>query len=133
MSAPALRAASPEPRPDFGEVILLCKALRLWSQARQEGESAQQALFALLNPRGWGLLAPVYDGLFACVEVALGRRLAVGCGCTMSADEAWLATLVSSHRADVSSPRIADAGNAALIEIATVSARIMMRSGCSGV
>jgi len=132
MSAPALRVASPEPGPDLGEVILLCKALRLWSHARQEGEPAQQALFALLNPRGRGLLAPVYDGLFACVEASLGRPLATGCGCTMSADEAWLTALVSAQRSDASSPHIADSGRAALIDIAAVSARIMVRFGYSG-
>jgi len=128
MSAPALRVASPEPRPDFGEVILLCKALRVWSIARQEGEPAQQALFALLNPRGRGLLAPVYDGLFACVEAALGRLFATGCGCKMSADEAWLAAIVYAQGADASSPRLADAGRAAMAGAAVRCAQIMLRS-----
>jgi hypothetical protein len=87
MTAPLLSIQKQASQADIGEVILLCKALRAWTLARQEDAPAQQVLFTLLEPRGRGLLAPVYDGLFACTEAALGRPLATGCGCALSIDE----------------------------------------------
>lgn len=128
MTKPVLHLTSLKQRIDLGEVILLCKALRIWSQARQEGEPAQPALFALLDPHGRGLLAPVYDGLFTCVGAALGRPLATGCGCAISADEAVLATLVYANTSVTSGSATNNSEHAALARAAVRCAQIMLRS-----
>ncbi|WP_156440665.1 MULTISPECIES: hypothetical protein [Sphingomonadaceae] len=111
----------------FETTIILCEALRVWHHQRTEGDPVQPALYTLLASRGFCILAPVLDGLFRCAEMALGRQLIVGAGCTMSADEAWLASLIGLARRDASGWTITDPQRAALLEGAARSARIMLR------
>lgn len=91
LRAPYMPAPSPT---DLPAVILVCKSLRVWSNARSKGEETQQALFSLLKKRGLGLLAPVFDGLFTCFTTAHKRELKTGCGCAISPDEATLWSLL---------------------------------------
>lgn len=111
----------------FDSLIMICKALRVWTLARELGEPVQIALYAFLNPKGLGILAPVLDGLFACAETALARSLRSGCGCAMSADESWLCGLIGVTRRDASGWTIRDSDRAALLDGAARSARIMLR------
>ncbi|PXW68280.1 hypothetical protein C7451_1183 [Blastomonas natatoria] len=107
--------------------VILCKALRIWHHQRTEGGPVQPALYTLLASRGLCILAPVLDGLFRCAEMALGRQLVAGAGCTMSADEAWLASLIGLARRDAPGWIIRDPQQAAQLEGAARSARIMLR------
>jgi hypothetical protein len=118
-------ASAPAPGA-FETTIMLCKALRVWHHQRTEGKAVQPALYTLLASRGLCILAPVLDGLFRCAEMALGRRLVVGTGCTMSADEACLASLIGLVRRDASGWTVSDPQRAALLEGAARSARIML-------
>lgn len=118
-------ASAPTPAA-FETAIIFCKALRIWHHQGTEGEPVQPALYTLLASRGLCILAPVLDGLFRCAEMALGRTLVVGAGCTMSADEAWLASLIGLARRDASGWTIRDPLRAALLDGAARSARIML-------
>ncbi|MEL6277247.1 MAG: hypothetical protein AAFR28_00015 [Pseudomonadota bacterium] len=110
---------------ELPSVILLCKSLRTWSNARALGEPAQQALFSLLSHRGLGLFAPVFDGFFTCVSLALGRDLKVGCGCSISADEAVLWSLLRGASPSVGG--LAPTGSStSLIAAAAASVRLAM-------
>ncbi len=110
----------------FQTTIILCKALRIWHHRRTEGESVQPALYTFLASRGLCILAPVLDGLFSCAELALGRPFVVGTGCEMSADEAWIASLIGLARRDASGWTIRDPQRKALLDGAARSARIML-------
>jgi hypothetical protein len=110
----------------FETTIILCKALRIWHYQRTAGERVQPALYKLLASRGLCILAPVLDGLFRRREMALGRELVVGAGCTMSAGEVWLASLIGLARRDASGWTIRDPQRVALLEGAARSAKIML-------
>jgi hypothetical protein len=110
----------------FQTTIIFCKALRIWHHRRTEGEPVQPALYTFLASRGLGILAPVFDGLFSCAELALGRPTVVGTGCGMSSDEAWIASLIGLARRDASGWTIPDPQRKALLDGAARSARIML-------
>lgn len=116
----------------FAILILLCKALRVWRMAQDGGDPLQQALHALLSPRGLGVLAPAFDGLFTCGCTALGRALRPGCGCAMSADETWLAGLVGLARANASTWVIRDPALKDLMAGAGRSTKIMIGLAMGG-
>jgi len=59
-------------------VSILVDAARRWRCARDTGIAVQPALHSHLERHGQGMLAPVFDGLFATMEVGLGRSLDVG-------------------------------------------------------
>jgi len=111
----------------FGTLILICKALRVWTSAHGRGEGVQRSLYAFLSPKGLGVLAPVLDGLFAACEHALARPLRPGCGCDLSADESWIAGPIGLARRDASGWTIRDPHRAALLDGAARSAAIMVR------
>ncbi|MEM9839353.1 MAG: hypothetical protein AAF830_09390 [Pseudomonadota bacterium] len=78
----------------MGATILICQALRAWTNARAHQANAQQAIFAVVHEGGRGFLAPVLDGLFSCLSDAKGTPLQCGDGCTMTNDEYHLCTAV---------------------------------------
>jgi hypothetical protein len=112
---------------DLGAVILFCKSLRAWTFARANGQPAQQAVFAVLNARECGLLAPVLDGLFTCAQASLGRALQPSCGCAISADESWLAALIGFAVPNVWTPDRQSQADSDLLDAAANSAQVMVR------
>lgn len=74
----------------------VCKALRCWCAARGNGDAVQSCLYRALDPYGWGMLAPVIDGLLTSCEACVGRPLRPGCGWTLSSDEQWLVQILTS-------------------------------------
>jgi len=66
---------------------MLIEAARCWREARDTRRPVQPGLFALLSRHGHGMLAPVFDSLFALAEGVSGRRIVTGNGPTLSADE----------------------------------------------
>jgi len=81
-----------------GMDYLIVAATRCWRRARDSGMPVQQHLYAVLSGHGWGVLAPVFDGLLAICETALGRRLAIGDGSICSRDELLLCDLLDAAR-----------------------------------
>jgi hypothetical protein len=135
--ASAELAARPTPRPerrgdDLPAVILLCKALRVWIAAHADlTRSPRAAVAALLEARRLGDLAGICDRLFAAAVLAVGRDLVTGCGCTMSADEAWLAWAAGLQREGGPGPRI-DGPARANFAAAASEARTLWRLARSG-
>lgn len=116
---------------DLELTILVCKALRVWSEQRNAGEPVQPALYALLSPCGLCILAPVFDGLFSFAQMAMARPLSPGAGCAMSADEAWLVSLIGFMRRDASGWTIGDAERSELLEVAVRCTRLMVFAATS--
>lgn len=56
----------------------IVEAARSWRLARDAGRSIQPVLYARLEARGCGLLAPVVDGLLSLFEAGLRRRFQAG-------------------------------------------------------
>ncbi|MEI9851440.1 MAG: hypothetical protein WDN24_12055 [Sphingomonas sp.] len=52
---------------------LVAGAARCWHDASDAGRSTQQALHALLQPAGYGMLAPVLDSVMALGRCRFGR------------------------------------------------------------
>jgi hypothetical protein len=73
---------------------LILDAARSWRAARDAHEPVQPNLFEALRVHGCGMLAPVFDSLMTLCEAALGRRLSVGGGATISDDEHLLLGLL---------------------------------------
>lgn len=76
-----------------GESVVLAVARR-WRRARDLGQPVQQRLHALLSPRDWDVLAPVFDSFMTLCEAALRRPLRTGDGRRASADERMLLGLL---------------------------------------
>lgn len=105
---------------------ILLDAVRCWRETRDCGNAVQPALYAQLGPHGWGLLAPVLDGLFAATEAGLGRRLDVGGheDAALSRDELSLLAIL-----DPDSAQASKAVNLhSVVRIARASATLMLHS-----
>lgn len=74
--------------------LTIARLLRRWNAARTAEGNAQPALYAMLEPLGLAMLAPVFDALFCAGEAALGRAIQTDCGALLSPDERALAVLV---------------------------------------
>lgn len=107
----------------------LLEAVRSWRIARDAGGSIQPALYAPLERRGYGLLAPVLDGLLTLFEAGSRRRFDAGSpsDSAITGDECRLLNLLEGG--DVTPPTdqfLPDL--AAAMRIAVRSARVMLRS-----
>jgi hypothetical protein len=123
----SLVIAAPAPAPSMTAAIL--EAVRSWRIARDTGNSIQPALYAPLETRGYGLLAPVLDGLLTLFEAASRRRFDAGApsDSTITGDEHRLLDLLEGD--DVTPP--ADQLRpdlVAALRVAVRSCRIMLRS-----
>jgi len=119
--------APPAPGQSASSAIL--EAVRSWRVARDAGNSIQPALYAPLETRGYGLLAPVLDGLLTLFEAASRRRFDAGApsDSVITGDEHRLLDLLDGD--DVTPP--ADQFRpdlAAAMRVAVRSARVMLRS-----
>ncbi len=123
--APTQSSAAAAPS-ELSTVILICQAVRVWTKARAEGAPAQRALFRMLNERGQGLLAPVFDGLFTCAEIVREKPLLPGSGCAISPDEARLCVLLEAMNGP-GGPSYGRVRNERLLTAAVASARTAMR------
>ncbi|HTG37460.1 hypothetical protein [Sphingomonas sp.] len=105
--------------------VLLRRGGRCWRAARDQGHSVQPMLYAMLAPRGCGMLAPVIDSLMTLYEAALGRAIVVGRGENLSHDERRLIDLfaVTPNRIACDSP--CETPGTAAFRCALCSARIM--------
>ncbi|MBB3693210.1 hypothetical protein [Sphingomonas sp. BK580] len=74
---------------------LLARAARCWRRARDSHAPAQQRLYALLAPLGYGMMAPVIDSVMTLGEVCLGRQLFGCCALSRDGDEALLCALLA--------------------------------------
>ena len=104
---------------------LVLQSARIWRAARDASQPVQPSIFVILRRYGCGVLAPVFDSLMTLCEAALGRRLRVGGGRTMSDDEHLLLDLLetpSRVRTRVS----CDDGPAAALGCALSSTRFMI-------
>jgi hypothetical protein len=108
-----------------GVADLLIAAGRCWRAARDGDLPVQQALHALLAPRGYGMMAPVLDSLMRLYEAALGRTLVFGKEGAPTADGSLLLGLLDGSR---SRRKCIDctAGAASALDCAICSTRIMM-------
>ena len=104
-------------------------AARSWRIARDSGLSIQPALYNRLEARGYGLLAPVLDGLLTLFEAGFRRHFRAGdpSDSTITGDEHQLLALLEGEE---SAPPVdyfrADLAGA--MRIAVRSSRIMLRS-----
>jgi hypothetical protein len=103
-------------------------AARSWRIARDSGLSIQPALYARLEARGYGLLAPVLDGLLTLFEAGFRRHFRAGdpSDSAITGDERQLLALLEDEE---SAPQVdyfrADLSGA--MRIAVRSSRIMLR------
>lgn len=98
---------------------------RCWRHARDRRAAVQVALHRVLAPRGWGILAPVFDGLMTMAEAALGRPIAVGAGADLSDDERLLLDLLAGTPPRCACLDCADGARRAL-DCSLCSTRIML-------
>jgi hypothetical protein len=107
----------------------ILEAVRSWRIARDTGNSIQPALYAPLETRGYGLLAPVLDGLLTLFEAASRRRFDAGApsDSTITGDEHRLLDLLEGD--DVTPPTDQLRPDlVAALRVAVRSCRIMLRS-----
>ncbi|MDB5703348.1 MAG: hypothetical protein JWN66_464 [Sphingomonas bacterium] len=103
-------------------------AARSWRIARDSGLSIQPALYARLEARGYGPLAPVLDGLLTLFEAGFRRHFRAGdpSDSAITGDERQLLALLEDEE---SAPQVdyfrADLAGA--MRIAVRSSRIMLR------
>lgn len=109
----------------IASTILVLRAARTWRAARDARQPVQPSIFATLRRYGCGVLAPVFDSLLTLCEAALGRRLRVGGGATMSDDEHLLLDLLK-RPSRVRTRMNCDDGPAAALGCALRSTRIMI-------
>jgi hypothetical protein len=105
---------------------IVLEAARGWRAARDAGHFVQPRLFQILLAHGCDVLAPVFDSLMALCESALGRRLRVGDGGTVSEDEHLLLELLDGSKHTRASLDCED-GIATALDCALCSTRFMMR------
>jgi hypothetical protein len=105
---------------------IVLEAARGWRAARDAGHFAQPRLFQILLAHGCDVLAPVFDSLMALCESALGRRLRVGNGSTVSDDEHLLLDLLDGSKRTRACLDCED-GIATALDCALCSTRFMMR------
>lgn len=104
---------------------LVLQAARIWRAARDASQPVQPSIFATLRRHGCGVLAPVFDSLMTLCEAALGRRLRVGGGGTISDDEHLLLDLLETP-SQVRARMSCDDGPAAALGCALSSTRFMI-------
>jgi hypothetical protein len=107
----------------------ILEAVRSWRVARDTGNSIQPALYAPLETRGYGLLAPVLDGLLTLFEAASRRRFDAGApsDSAITHDEHRLLDLLEGD--DVAPPTDQLRPDlVAALRVAVRSCRIMLRS-----
>jgi hypothetical protein len=109
----------------IASTILVLRAARIWRAARDARQPVQPSIFATLRRYGCGVLAPVFDSLMTLCEAALGRRLHVGSGGTMSDDEHLLLDLLKTPNR-VRTRMSCDDGPAAAFNCALRSTRVMI-------
>ena len=109
----------------IGPTTLVLRAARTWRAARDASQPVQPRIFATLRRHGCGVLAPVFDSLMTLCEAALGRRLRVGGGGTLSDDEHLLLDLLEKPGRLRSWVRCDD-GPAAALGCALCSTRFMI-------
>lgn len=100
-------------------------AIRCWRRARDAGAPVQRRLYDALAQFEAGVLAPVFAGLLAACEAALGRPIEAGSAAGSSADERLVLAMLEGSR----TPRSCiscDAGTASMLDCAICSARIML-------
>jgi hypothetical protein len=108
---------------DFRTLVL--HGTRCWRKARDANHEVRPALFAVLRPLKYDMLAPVLSGLLRLYEAALGRSLRVGDATDLSEDELLLIQLVcgaQSRRACLH----CNPGVGSALDSAICSARIMI-------
>ena len=107
----------------------ILEAVRSWRIARDAGNSIQPALYAPLESRGFGLLAPVLDGLLTLFEAGSRRRFDAGApsDSAITGDEHRLLDLLESDDATPSTDQFLP-DLAAAMRVAVRSARVMLRS-----
>ncbi len=125
----SLAIAVPAPAPSMTAAIL--EAVRSWRVARDTGnpDSIQPALYAPLETRGYGLLAPVLDGLLTLFEAASRRRFDAGApsDSAITGDEHRLLDLLEGDDATPPTDQLRP-DLAAALRVAVRSCRIMLRS-----
>lgn len=98
---------------------------RGWRAARDQHGCTQQRLHRLLAPRGWEMLAPVFDSLMTLCEAALGRPFAIGRAALLSPDERLLLGLLDGSRPRRACIDCAE-GAAKALDCSICSTRIML-------
>lgn len=109
--------------PDAGLIVDAC---RTWRLAQDANQPVQPSLFAAMDPRSEGVLAPVFDSLMTLYESVLGRSMRPGGDASLSDDENLLLDLLSGTRSMRPLVRCAE-GVATAFEAALRSTRIMLR------
>jgi hypothetical protein len=118
IQTPIVAATDAQPRSD-----LLIEAVRCWRLA-DGGATRCQRLHGVLADRECGMLAPVFDSLFALYETALARPIAVG-DASPSADEVRLSTWLSGPT-PLAEPSSSGAPETVSLQCAVRSTRAMM-------
>ncbi|MGF7172259.1 hypothetical protein FHS91_003967 [Sphingobium xanthum] len=104
---------------------LLLRGARCWREARDANHEVRPALFAMLRPLKYDMLAPVLSGLLRVYEAALGRKLRVGDATDLSEDEQLLVQLISGVQ-DRRACLHCNQGVGSALDGAICSARIMI-------
>jgi len=107
----------------------ILEAVRSWRVARDAGNSIQPALYVPLESRGYGLLAPVLDGLLTLFEAGARRRFDAGApsDSAITGDEYRLLDLLEGDDTTPSTDQFLP-DLAAAMRVAIGSARVMLRS-----
>ncbi|BAV63387.1 hypothetical protein [Sphingobium cloacae] len=117
-----VRIPADQPSHQLREVV--AAAARCWRSARDAGAPVQQRLYAMLAPRDFDMLAPVFDSLMRLCEASLGRPVAAG-GPALSDDERLLVGLLDGSKVRTTCVECAD-GIASAFDCAIRSTRIML-------
>jgi hypothetical protein len=107
---------------------LIVDAVRCWREARDHGRAVLPILFARLELRHAGFLAPAIDALLAVLEAWSGRRFTAGgaAGATLTGDERQLLALLDSAPPPAAT-HAARPGLTAPLHVALRSTRLIMR------
>lgn len=108
---------------------LVVDAARCWREARDHGRAVLPILFARLELRRAGFLAPAIDALLAMLEAWSGRRFRAGnpAAADLTDDEHWLLNLLDKSPAP-SPLHAARPGLTAPLHVAVRSTRLIIRS-----
>lgn len=121
--AHAMPAVSP-----LATTSMVVEAARYWRAARDTGHPVQPALYAPLEARGCGALAPVLDGLLTLFEAGFRRRFQAGDPLDrgFTGDEHQLLDLLAEDEPTAAVEQVRPA-LATAMRIALRSTRIMLR------
>jgi hypothetical protein len=108
---------------------MVIEAARSWRAARDTGYPVQPALYAPLETRGCGMLAPTLDGLLTLFEAGFRRRFQAGDPLDrgLTGDEHQLLDLLAEDEPPAAAEQVRP-GLATAMLIALRSTRIMLRS-----